>query len=505
MSDKKATFVCLTITFFGCVVPVKSVAQQEESTEQIGVTASGLRGVNRVGVPTSSAPSLMIAGSAGYGFTESIGAFEGSHHRLHGILSGGFSLFPWLAFGLSFDGRYDIHPDDDEGSDSSIVGYPRLLARGGYRINEILQIGGEIGLLLPGGDAPSIKFEATTLDTKILFAYTPVEIPLTIAALTGFRLDNSGESAPPIERVRAGDRLSLGISDFNAVLVGVGGCYRIWKTELIAEFTWDILVGEGSPDILISPMRIAAGVRHWILRPLSVELLTETVLSKRPGTELNDVMIPIEPRFSVLAGLRFVLDFSEKRPSDERSAPEAIKPREEKPESASVAGELVDDTGDPIVSAQVAIRSGDRTFETDTDQQGAFRFDEVPLGEASLRATAEGFEDSEWTVRVTVDMPAQQPHQMIKSVPETPETPVAQLRGLIRSFNGKPLSATITIEPLGKKLHTDAKGQFEVDVPPGAYVVAIRSYGYETQRRRVTVDTNGVSIINADLRKKKKR
>jgi hypothetical protein len=503
MPNRKTIFVCSIIAFFGFVVPVKSAAQQEESTDQTGVTTSGLRGINRVGVPTSTAPSLMIAGSAGYGFTESIGAIEGSHHRLHGILSGGFSLFPWLAFGLSFDGRYDIHPEDDDGSDSSIVGDPRLLARGGYRINELFQIGGEIGLLLPGSDAPSIEFEATTLDTKILFAYTPEEIPLTIAALTGFRFDNSGESAPQIERVRTGDRLSLGLSDFNAVLVGLGGSYRIWQTELIAEFTWDMLVGEGSPDLLTSPMRIAAGARQRVLPPLSIELLTETVLSKRPGASFDDVMIPIEPRFSVLAGLRFVLDFSEKKPIEEKPVGVAPKPIEGKPKTASVIGTLVDETGNPVISAHVAMKSGDRTVETDTDQQGAFRFDEVPLGEVSLRATADGFEDVEWTVRVIADMPAQQPHQMTKIAPETPETPGAQLRGLIRAFDGKPLSATITIAPLGKKLTTDANGQFEVDVPPGAYTVAIRSYGYQTQRRRVTVDANGVSIINADLRKKR--
>jgi len=505
MLNRKAILVCSTIVFFGFLTPVNSSAQQEESSDQIGVTASGLRGVNRVGIPTSTAPSLMIAGSAGYGFTESIGEVEGSHHRLHGILSGGFSLFPWLAIGLSFDGRYDIHPDDDEGSDSSIVGIPRLLARGGYRIDENFQIGGEMGVLIPGADAPSIEFDAITLDTKILFAYEPDEIPLTIAALAGFRLDNSGETAPPMERIRPGDRLSLGLSDFNAVLVGLGGSYRISRTELIAEFSWDVLIGEGSPDPLTSPMRIAVGARHWILPPLSIELLSETVVSKRPGESLDDVMIPIEPRFSVLAGLRFVLDFADKQPVDKSPPNEPTKPEEKKPVSASVMGTLVDETGKPIIAAKVEIKSGDTTLETGTDQQGAFRFDEVPVGEASLRTTADGFEDSEWTVQVITDMPAQKPHQLIKSVTEAPETPVAQLRGLIRSFAGKPLSATITISPLGKKLTTDANGQFEIDVPPGAYMVVIRSYGYQTQRRQVTVDVNGVSIVNADLRKKRRK
>ena len=77
--------------------------------------------------------------------------------------------------------------------------------------------------------------------------------------------------------------------------------------------------------------------------------------------------------------------------------------------------------------------------------------------------------------------------------------PSGQIRGLIRSFRGVALSAEIKIEPGDKTLHTQ-DGRFEADVAPGAYDVTITAPGYETQRRHVEVERNGVTLLNADLR-----
>jgi hypothetical protein len=70
----------------------------------------------------------------------------------------------------------------------------------------------------------------------------------------------------------------------------------------------------------------------------------------------------------------------------------------------------------------------------------------------------------------------------------------------VRSFNGKPLPATIKVEPLGLEAKTDADGTFQIDVPPGSYEVIVVSPGFAGQRRPVQVEENGVTILNADLR-----
>jgi uncharacterized membrane protein len=77
--------------------------------------------------------------------------------------------------------------------------------------------------------------------------------------------------------------------------------------------------------------------------------------------------------------------------------------------------------------------------------------------------------------------------------------PGGQIRGLVGSFKGSNLSAEIKIDPLGLTLRTQ-DGRFEADVAPGTYEVTITAPGYETQHRRVEVEKNGVTLLNADLR-----
>jgi hypothetical protein len=71
----------------------------------------------------------------------------------------------------------------------------------------------------------------------------------------------------------------------------------------------------------------------------------------------------------------------------------------------------------------------------------------------------------------------------------------------VRSFRGKPLAASIHLEPGGMQTKTDAEGFFQIDVPPGEYELLIESPGFQAQRRKAKVDKQGVVIVNADLSK----
>jgi hypothetical protein len=116
-------------------------------------------------------------------------------------------------------------------------------------------------------------------------------------------------------------------------------------------------------------------------------------------------------------------------------------------------------------------------------------------GQGSVHVEAEGFEPLERTFVVTRGEPATIELQL------SPAAPPAQLRGLVRSFGGIGLKANIVVEPLGTSLTTDDQGFFSVDVPPGSYEVVITADGYQEQRRKVEVEEEGVTILNADLRK----
>ena len=113
-----------------------------------------------------------------------------------------------------------------------------------------------------------------------------------------------------------------------------------------------------------------------------------------------------------------------------------------------------------------------------------------------VRIRAEGFAER---VR-DLDVPAG--GSTIESSPEAldrAERPGA-LRGLVRDFGGTPLRAQIAVEPGGHRAQADEAGTFELEVPPGQYEVEVSAPGFTTQRRQVTVEANGVVILNVDLR-----
>jgi hypothetical protein len=111
--------------------------------------------------------------------------------------------------------------------------------------------------------------------------------------------------------------------------------------------------------------------------------------------------------------------------------------------------------------------------------------------------------------------------------PEAPppvEEPVAepivepeQPRGVIRVFVrdtdwGEPLEATITVlgsdkeEPAATGRTTKlSEGVLELPVAPGKYEVLIESKGYAQQRRTLSVDEGGVTVLNVDLRPREKQ
>jgi hypothetical protein len=77
--------------------------------------------------------------------------------------------------------------------------------------------------------------------------------------------------------------------------------------------------------------------------------------------------------------------------------------------------------------------------------------------------------------------------------------PQGEVRGLIRSFNGKGLAAAIRVEPIGVETKADAQGAFTLAIPPGDYEVIIRADHFKDQRRKVHVYLNGVTILNAEM------
>lgn len=472
------------------------------------MAANGLRGFIRTAVPVSPI-ELSVAGSAGYGLTESIDPVDGAHHRINGVLGVGVAPLPFLSFALTLDGRIDLHPDDGEGPYGGSVGDPRLLARIGHALSDDASLGADLTVWFPGNQAPSYEPSATTVDLRALFAYAPRRQGLRFLSAAGFRLDQSGASAPDVPRLRFGDRLSIGLSDSHAVLAALGLGYRFAALELFTELSADLLVGSKAPELLESPLRASLGARYELSRAFTFEISSTASLSKRPEVTASSPLVPIEPRVSALIGLRFNLGLTE--PKDDFVPPDELTPKVEEPVEheppppaapavADVSGVLSDEAGEPLPEVIVKVHdSSGEEHELITDAEGRYAIAGLPLGPATFEATAIGFEAQSWQIEVAPDLPPIPARQLVA------KTTIGVLRGLIRSFASEPIEGAEVVAVGVKsgqatRITSNAEGKLEVELSPGRYRVTIRAAGYRTLTRNVKIAANNVAILNVDLR-----
>jgi hypothetical protein len=93
--------------------------------------------------------------------------------------------------------------------------------------------------------------------------------------------------------------------------------------------------------------------------------------------------------------------------------------------------------------------------------------------------------------------------------PPGPEAlPMGQLRCAVRSFGGVGIAASLRIVSgpavagPAAPLHS-RDGTFSVELAPGSYEVLIEAPHFIPQRRTIAVERNGVTLLNADLRRAK--
>jgi len=488
----------------GCAVT--SAAHAQPSEAEVGPGVGGLRGLYVTGAPLAPR-ELTLRVTAGYGVLERLSRAPAAEQRLVGGLAVGVTPLPWLGFGLRLDGRLELHGDDGMGSHVAGFGDPRLSVRAGHALSEEWSLGGELALWLPGRDAPSWAVSATSLDGRVLASYRPRAARWALLGSLGARWDNSARAAPRASQLRIGDRITMGVSDSNAILAAVGGIYRLTpQWHALAELSGDLLVGSDAPSFGDTPLRAAGGARFCWQAPWCAEATAVLALSSRPNTRPDAPWVPIEPRFLLLLGVSYAFSFEPPAASTKSSAPPEPKatpqPTNAAPKpvgTAAVQGEIRDDRGEPLPDAQVTLESENgASFTAITDARGQYRFSEVPLGTAQLEARAVGFATQRWSVGVTPELsplPA-------RALPVAAD--VGVLRGLVRNFESAPLRAKLTIKnargKLVQTLESGDDGHVELELPPGRYNVRIEAPGYRSHTQSVQIKGNGVSVLNADLR-----
>jgi hypothetical protein len=169
------------------------------------------------------------------------------------------------------------------------------------------------------------------------------------------------------------------------------------------------------------------------------------------------------------------------------------------PTTGVIAVAVASDTGEALAAAEVTVEPGgqpgpgERAARTGSD--GRAVFPGIARGPARIRVIHAGHRESTKVVDVAAGRTA-----AVRFALE-PALPPGQLRGLVRSFRGRPLAARLEVAPLGIETRSDARGEFEIDLPPGEYQVSVDAPGYRAQERRVKIEKDGVTILNVDLRR----
>lgn len=489
------------------VAGISSAAAQPRMDEARALAWSGdgssaIPAIGRVGIPASSAAGVSFSGEAGYAVIEPVSPVDpGEHHRAFGSIAAAVRPIDFLHIWLRADGRYDVHPPDDAGQDDGLQGLPRLGARLGGTIDPLFALGADLELSVPGANAPDFNATALTLEARALAAIHPADA-FTIGLLFGFRFDNSGATVPRPVPYRPGDAVALGASDYHSFLTGLGFVWAGSPLELFGEVTFDALIGatpDASPGVF--PLRVALGARTYFLRGLALEFGGELLMSpERSEPSESGPLVAQEPRLSFHLALRFAMPFAEP-PEPEVVAPEPEQPEPEPiapvaPTTGTIRGQVLDDQGRPIANAQVTLTpNGAEPIVVATDADGNYTFENVALGPATLHTEAEGHTPNDRTIEIAAGESTMEPSQLALAVPR------GQLRGMIRSYDGSPLEATIRVEDLGLEARSDAEGFFEIDVPPGEHTVVIEAPRHRGQRRTADVPENGVTVMNVDLRR----
>ena len=439
---------------------------------------------------------------------------EGKEHRFgRGIGNIAFAYAPheMVTIALALDGRYDRHfgvpPTADGKTEDGYVGDPRLIVRAGKPMGN-MTVGGQVGIWVPGKDAPSIAAKAISVEARGLLSLKAGPGMLSLDA--GFRLDNSSKSVENASQLSLADRVSLGVSEFNAVVAGAHITVPSGKAFFGAEATMDLFLGSGHPGPIIR-----GGANGGLHLTPNWSLLAFVEVAKVPGIDMADVamndipLIAYEPMITGGIGISGTFGGTKKKVDDHISINKDQKDVEVI-ETAEVSGNVVDEAGKPVVGATVSVKLKKITGTGKTDDKGDFVVDKLPIGKTVKGVTDLDDTGAEITIEVANKKPSTQTITLVKGknalpakVALEPLLPPGELRSLVRAAaTGKPIpGAIVKIDPGGETITAGPDGTLSINLPPGTYKATCTAPGFKEQTLDVVIDPNGVALKNFELRK----
>jgi len=464
-------------------------------------------GLHVASAETLARGTFELALLSGYGYRSGLLSSEHKLNRASGDIALAYAPLPELVIALSLDGRYDNNKGFEK-TDDGFVGDPHLMLRYARPVGRVA-LGAQVGLWVPGKDAPSIAASAISVDARALASIDAGFGTLSLAA--GFRLDNSANSVDHRETLSIEDQVSLGVSDFNAALFGAALRIPLGSRAYVGlEGSADVFVGSDAP----SPVLRGGGMVGVAVND-AFSVIGYVEVAKVPDVEYRDaamtelVLVPFEA--SVTGGIGLQARFGGPR----RVASTSTIVRNERPvavvvdETADLGGTVVDDAGKPVVGAKVTAKLKNHTATAITDDKGAFLVTRLPIGRTVDGKTELDDTAAQIEIEVANKKPGSATLTLTKglnSVPRIaldPLLPPGQLRAVIINVGtSRPVAgAQVSIEPGGITQTAGPDGKFTVDLPPGKYKISVTAKGLAPQQLDVNIEQNGVAIKNIDMHK----
>lgn len=483
------------------------------------------------------------AGIAAVELTSGVGYRRGllaDSHRLvraSGEVAVAFGVLDALTLAFAVAGYYDRHDGFPSGPlsgcgamcESGWVGKPHLYARFA-KPSTALAFGAQLDVWVPGDVAPSMKLRAASIEARGLVSRSFGRARLSMDA--GFHLDNSAKSIDYVAMLSVPDRVSFGISNYNALLFGAriaqpfGSRARLAAETSVVAFVGDAT--QGTAELREGRFLVRAGVvaevridARWSGVAFVEGIKGPGVLaSQATGGEIP--IIPYEPM--IVGGIGVASRFGDRG----TSAPLASRPppcwdtaagcaTDEHPLNGKLAGTVVDEDGAPVPGAKVTVLG--KTFggsaTATTKEDGTYTIENIRVGKRMTTPTKAGpkvNDELEVELEVKVEIEGYEPRTSKVALPK-PGTnaapavalpkalPPGQIRGVVRNLRGKPIAnATITIAPGGRVANSGPDGRFAIDLAPGAYRITVTAKGFSDQELAVTIDPNGVALKELVLR-----
>jgi len=272
-----------------------------EAPRRLETTAStALPGLGRVAAATPRHPGWAADLTADGAYAHPDADGDGGRARLLAGAALSFTAAPSLAVGVELAGRYERTVTD--GGGDGVIGEPRLRIRSGFEAANGVHLAGQLTGWFPA-ERPADLFDGASLEA-LLLASLVTEGGVSLHANGGYRLDRSAGSVEMAEWLSPAERAAVGLSELPAVFAGVGADVGLANVTLVAEGTWEILVGERAPDLASSPLCVAAGLRTELgAAGLWIEALLRVRVSREPPLEPPAPLVPVEPRIGLVVGL----------------------------------------------------------------------------------------------------------------------------------------------------------------------------------------------------------